>query len=120
MMTLLSLLGAFFDQRDANQRHLNVVVIRMSREGRAQRAITQDDFDLLVCRLQQVAAQYPTATYDGQEVVGGEVRLYFFADAAEALARALTRALGDVSWCRGAAVGVCSDIGFRLGEYAVP
>ncbi|MBC7992079.1 MAG: hypothetical protein H7Z15_02395 [Rhizobacter sp.] len=63
---------------------------------------------------------HPAAAYDGKEVSGGEVRLYFFSTCATRLARALALALSDIAWCRGAAVRVCSDIGARLEEHLVP
>jgi hypothetical protein len=120
MMTLFSSLKAFLKPRLTHQMHQGVVVVRMKREGPARSGVTQEEFDLLYHRLQRVALQYPSVAYDGQETRGGEVRLYFFADAAQPLAKALTLALGEVSWCKGAVVGVCSDTGVRLGEYAVP
>ena len=100
--------------------YLAVVVVCMKRQGRAGAGIGAKDFDALLHRLQRVVQAHPTATYDGKEVRGGEVRLYFFSDSASRLAKALALALSDIGWCRGAAVRVCSDTGARLEEFAVP
>lgn len=119
-MSLFSLLDAFFERWHARSLDQQVVVVCMKREGRVGAGISQKDFDALLERLQRLVQAQPAATYDGKEARGGEVRLYFFSDSAPTLAKAMALALGDVSWCRGAVVRVCSDIGARMEEYVVP
>ncbi len=119
-MRLFSLLDAFFERWHARPSDPQVVVVCMKKQGRAGAGIGQKDFDALLQRLQRVVQAHPAATYDGKEVSGGEVRLYFFSNGAPRLARALALGLSDIAWCRGAAVRVCSDIGARLEEHVVP
>jgi len=119
-MSLFSLLGAIFERWHAHALQQQVVVVCMKKEGRLGAGISPKEFGLLLERLQRVAQAHPASLYDGKEIHGDEVRLYFFSDSARTLAHALAVALTELSWCRGTAVRVCSDLGARLEEYVVP
>jgi hypothetical protein len=118
-MSLFSLLEASRARWRTGAPHQQMVVVRMKRDSLAATGVDGQGIDFLLGRLQRVAADFPTTTYDGQEAAGEDVRLYFFSDTAQPLARSLALALSEVSGCRGAVVRVCSDIGASLGEYAV-
>jgi hypothetical protein len=120
MMSLFSLLDAVFERWHPRSLDQQAVVVCMKKESRVGAGIAQKDFEALLHRLQRVVHEHPAAAYDGKEIHGSEVRLYFFSHSAPRLAKALAVAMSDLCWCRGAVVRVCSDIGARLEEHVVP
>jgi hypothetical protein len=67
--------------------------------------ITQSDIDFMVERLQEVlkAEQF---TFDGQDQVDHETRLYFFTPTPERTVPVVLAKLREISWCRGSRVQV--------------
>jgi hypothetical protein len=92
------------------------VVVCKTQPGHAEEGFGQQALDTLFERLSKT---HPAFVYDGRELKGDEVRLYLLSDEAWSLAASLARALSELNAYRGSLVLVCSDLGERLGEYAV-